>query len=63
LKIVDEGERGWLLTDDRSRMLILDNENDAKAALALARKHTQHCFIGRDNKRKNRRDYIVEYWK
>ena len=63
LRIVDEGVNGWLLTDGRSRMLTLDNEEDATAALALARGHTQQCFIGRDNRRPNRKDYIVEYWK
>jgi hypothetical protein len=63
LRIVNEGARGWLLTDGQSRMLMLDNEEDAKKALALARRHTQHCFIGRGNRRPNRKDYIVEYWK
>src|SRR5215510_8230337 len=32
LKIVDEGPSGWLLTDGRSRMLILDNKEDAEKA-------------------------------
>jgi hypothetical protein len=63
LEVIDEGERGWLLTDGRSRMLGLDNEEDARAALALARRHTAQCFIGRNNRRPNRRDYIVQYWK
>lgn len=62
LKIVDEGTTGWLLTDGRSRMLILDNKDDAERALALARRHNAHCFIGRDNTRPNRRDYVHEYW-
>jgi hypothetical protein len=62
LKIVNEGASGWLLTDGSSRMLMLDNQSDAQKALALAQRHTAHCFIGRDNKRTNRIDYIVEYW-
>jgi hypothetical protein len=62
LQIMDEGVDGWLLTDNVSRMLMLDNEADATDALALAKRHTAHCFIGRDNTRSNRRDYIVEYW-
>jgi hypothetical protein len=53
---------GWLLTDGRSRMLILDNKEDAKNALALAQRHTSHCFIGRGNTRPNRNDYVNEYW-
>lgn len=62
LRIVDEGASGWLLTDGVSRMEILDNQVDAQRALALAQRHTAHCFIGRDNTRPNRADYIVEYW-
>lgn len=62
LRIVDEGPSGWLLTDGRSRMLILDNKEDAEKALALARRYTSHCFIGRDNTKPNRDDYVHEYW-
>ncbi|MGC5020949.1 hypothetical protein [Micromonospora sp. DT47] len=62
LTIVDEGDSGWLLTDGSSRMLILDNEQDARNALIVAQAHSKHCFIGRDNARPNRRDYIAEYW-
>jgi hypothetical protein len=62
LRIVNEGSRGWLLTDGVSRMHMLDNRRDAERALALARRHTAHCFIGRDNTRLNRKDFIVEYW-
>ncbi len=62
LRIQDEGGAGWLLTDGRSRMLMLDNQQDASAAIALARRHTRHCFIGRGNSRPDRQNYIVEYW-
>jgi sphingomyelin phosphodiesterase len=62
LRIVDEGASGWLLTDGRSRMLTLDTRQDALDALALARRHTKHCFIGRGNARANRSSYIVAYW-
>ena len=62
LRIVNEGARGWLLTDGGSRMKMLDNRADAERALALARRHTAHCFIGRDNRRPNRSDFIMEYW-
>ena len=62
LRIENEGASGWLLTDGRSRILILANRADAERALALARRHTAHCFIGRDNTRPNRRDFIMEYW-
>ena len=65
LEVIYEGERGWLLTEDggRHRMLGLDNKEDAEAALALAKRHKAMCFIGRNNRRPNRRDYIVQYWK
>jgi hypothetical protein len=62
LRIVDEGSDGWLLTDGLSRMNMLDNRRDAERALALARRHTAHCFIGRDKTSANRRGLIVEYW-
>jgi hypothetical protein len=62
LRIVDEGPKGWLLTDGVSRMKMLDNKEDARNALRVARRHTRHGFIGRDNPRGNRIDYITEYW-
>lgn len=62
LRIVDEGSKGWLLTDGRSRIKLLDNKEDARNALRVARRYTRHGFIGRDNTRSNRSDYIIEYW-
>ena len=52
LNTVNEGAQGWLLTDSTSRMLMLDNQSDAQKALALAKRHTADCFIGRDNTRR-----------
>ncbi len=63
LKIVDEAANGWLLTDGASRMAMLDDRQDAERALAVAKGYNQQCFIGRDNQRPNRKDYIVRYWK
>ena len=63
LQIVDEGEKGWLLTDGRSRLQGLDNKEDAEAALSLAQQHNYQCFIGRNNRRPDRLHYILEYWK
>ncbi|MBN1642964.1 MAG: hypothetical protein JXA09_17135 [Anaerolineae bacterium] len=63
LRIVDEGKTGWLLTDGRTRILILDDEQDAQAALTLARQYKYHCFIGRGNTRPESAAYIVDYWK
>ena len=62
LELRDEGANGWLLTDGVSRMQVLDDHDDATEALAVARRHTHHCFIGRGNNRPERRRYITEYW-
>lgn len=56
---IHEKQDDWLLAEGDHWMLRLKNEEDARRALALARRHTQHCFIGRGSERK----YIVEYWK
>jgi hypothetical protein len=63
LRIVDQGKNGWLLTDGRSSMALLDDEQDAQAALELAKQFKYHCFIGRGNDRPDPAAYIVEYWK
>ena len=62
LRIVDEGAKGWLLTDGVSRMKMLDNKEDARNAMMVARRYTRQGFVGRDNSRQNRIDYITEYW-
>jgi hypothetical protein len=62
LRVVDEGSRGFLLTDGRSRMKMFDNAEDARNGLAVARRHTRHGFVGRDNPRPNRSAYLMEYW-
>ena len=62
LRIKNEGRRGWLLTDGRSRMKMFDNKEDARNGMRVARRHTYHGFIGRDNSRSKRINYIVEYW-
>ena len=62
LRIVNEGTRGWLLTDGVSRIKMLDNKEDARNAMLVARRHTRQGFVGRDNSRPNRIDYIMEYW-
>jgi hypothetical protein len=63
VEVRQEGSRGWLLTDGRSSIQWLDNQSDADRALVIAKHYSQTCFIGRDNRRPNRQDYIVKYWK
>jgi len=63
LRIENEGANGWLLTDGNSRMVTLDNQADAEQALTVTRRFTKECFIGRNNTRPNRSDYIMRYWR
>lgn len=62
LKIQPEDDGKYLLTDGKSRMKMFANHEDAVNGLRVAMRHTQHCFVGRDNSRTNRKDYIFEYW-
>lgn len=62
LRIVDEGPNGWLLTDGQSRMQMFDNREDARNGMLVARRYTRQGFVGRDNNRANRRDYILHYF-
>jgi len=62
LRIVDEGANGWLLTDGKSRMKMFANKEDARNGMAVARRYTRQGFVGRDNTRADRIDYITEYW-
>jgi subtilisin family serine protease len=63
LQIRNEGSQGWLLTDGRSRMVMLDDQRDADAALDVARQHRAQCFVGRGNGRSSRANDVVGYWR
>jgi len=39
------------------------NREDAEAGLAVAKNHSQLCYIGKSNIRPDRAKYIMEYWK
>ena len=62
LKVASDRTAGWVITDGGSNLLTLDNETDARRALALAGRYKSHCFLGRGNTRPNRSDYVIEYW-
>jgi C1A family cysteine protease len=62
LVVVNRGAIGWMLTDGRMSMRLFDTAEDARNGLRVARRHTSQCFVGRDNPRTNRKDYILEYW-
>ncbi len=54
----------WSIVESGSMyMEALTSRLDAEAVLQIVKQNNQQCFIGRDNKRSNRMDYIVEYWK
>jgi hypothetical protein len=59
LEIVDEGPGGFLLTDRRSRMEIVDTRQDADDLLAMARAFRSQCFIGRS---RFGREFVITYW-
>jgi hypothetical protein len=68
LKIEDERGWGWSLTAGE-RLVYLDNRADARRALALARRYTRHCFIGRPKDdmfpglgQPGEGAFIVDYW-
>ena len=62
LRIVEEAGGKYLLTDGRSRMKMFACEEDAMNARIVAMRHNKQGFVGRGNKRANRKDYIFEYW-
>lgn len=57
-----EDEDLWILTDGDRLEKPFASREDARNALRIARRHNQHCFIGRDNPRENKVDYIFEFW-
>lgn len=63
LRVVDEGARGFLVTDGRSRIQMLATRADAERVVEVMRDHSARCFVGRDNDRPDRRRYIVSYLK
>jgi len=63
LRVVNEGANGFVLMSGSIRMLMLDTQADAGKAMILASQHTHQCFVGRNNSRPNRRDYIMQYWR
>jgi len=43
-------------------MLIAHDMNDALSMLRVVERNSRICFIGRDNRRPNRKDYIMTYF-
>ncbi len=61
LRVVREGSN-WTLYSGSRALAAFQNEAHANQGLRVARAHTEHCFIGRDNTRPDRQRYIFEYW-
>ena len=59
---VTGGGNLWQLTDGGSILTAHETENDAEKMHAIARRHQRQCFIGRDNSRPNRAEYIVQHF-
>lgn len=57
-----EEEDLWVLTDGNQLEKPFASREDARNALRIARRHNRRCFIGRDNPRENKVDYIFEFW-
>jgi hypothetical protein len=64
LHAADKGPVGWIVTDDAALTLTLGGEEDAAAALALAKDHTARCTIGKYVNRPGQpRTSRIDYWK
>ena len=65
--IRDVGSDGWLLVRDDGMSLtslqLLDTHADAEGALAVAKRFTAMCFIGRNNRRADHIRFVMVYWK
>ena len=62
LQVIAENDGKYLLTDGSSRMKMFANREDAHNGMRIAMRHNLHCFVGRSNKRAERKDYIFEFW-
>ncbi len=62
LQVTNLGATGYRVDDGSNPLVLLQTAADANAAKAIAADHNQICFIGRDNHRTNRYEYIAEYW-
>ena len=63
LAIVSRGPSGWQLTDGPRNIQWFQTQGEALRGLAVVRRHTQHCFIGRNNTMSGRQLYTMDYWK
>jgi hypothetical protein len=54
----------WLISRaDGARFMVFDTQEDAETLLTVFKAHSALCYVGRDNKRPNRKAYVNSYWK
>ena len=53
----------WILVDNDSLRIVMDDQEDAEAALQLARSHSSRCFVGRVFVDGSEQGYLTQYWK
>jgi hypothetical protein len=64
LQLIDAGPIGWRINSgDDAMFMITDTKEDADAMMAVFKAHSALCYVGRNTKRYNRRDYVHAYWK
>jgi len=63
LKTLRDRNVGWLVTDGSNTVATLDEELDARRAMQVAKGYRKHCYLGRNNRRPNRNNFIIEYWR
>jgi hypothetical protein len=61
--ITERGPEGFAVISGKQLYLLTDTRADAQQIWDLARRSSSHCLIGSRNRRENRRDFLVEYWK
>lgn len=53
----------WTIAESGSNLLqSFEKVEAAILGLEVVKQYSKMCFIGRDNSRENRREYIITYW-
>jgi serine/threonine protein kinase len=64
VSIMDRGAEGFAVVSSAGKLYLLtDTRADAQNVWDLARHSSAHCLIGGKNRRENKRDFTVEYWR
>lgn len=61
LEVRGAGQYGWLVTDGRSSIQLLETRAEAERVLDVLERHSAVCYVGRDNRRSDRDRYILQY--